>query len=456
MKKLSLIFLLFVTLFARTQDTLYQLDLESFILQVRENHPLSFIARNYILQAEQFTITSKGAFDPLAVAQINQKYYDGKTYYSTLSTGVKIPTRFGVQFKGMVDWNRGDFLSPEDVTPANGLGLLGIEVQLGRGLLTDEQRTQLKRAQNALLMSEVERNIALNDLLYEAGADFVSWQESYNQMLLAQDMAGFAKNRFDQIKEKVFAEDRPAIDTVEALAIYTQRLFELNQKTVLEQNARLKVQSYLWDQGLAPLFFDSTVNPAVLTIQQITITQAAELDETPLLQAYDYKLTDLNYERKLKIEQLKPQLSLNYNFLQDAQSPLSNYSVNNYKWGGTFYMPIFLRKERSSLEMTKLKIENTKYEQSLKQRELNIKQQQLFNEWSAQIEQSAQLETIAESYKQLVEGEQDLFDLGESTVFLINMREINYINAQMKLLETQAKTLKSYLSVRYLQGGFTR
>jgi outer membrane protein TolC len=373
-----------------------------------------------------------------------------------LSTGVKIPTRFGVQFKGMVDWNRGEYLSPEDVTPTNGLGLLGVEVQLGRGLLTDEQRTQLKRAQNALLMSEVERNIALNDLLYEAGADFISWQESYNQMLLAQDMAGFAKNRFDQIKEKVFAEDRPAIDTVEALAIYTQRLFELNQKTVLEQNARLKVESYLWDQGLAPLFFDSNVNPAVLTIQQITITQAAELDETPLLQAYDYKLTDLNYERKLKIEQLKPQLSLNYNFLQDAQSPLSNYSLNNYKWGGTFYMPIFLRKERSSLEITKLKIENTKYEQQLKQRELNIKQQQLFNEWAAQIEQSSQLETISESYKQLVEGEQDLFDLGESTVFLINMREINYINAKMKLLETQAKTIKSYLSVRYLQGGFTR
>ena len=449
-------FLLFLCPFYKAQDTLYQIDLESFILQVRENHPLSFIARNYILQAEQFTITSKGAFDPQAVAQINQKYYDGKTYYSTLSTGVKIPTRFGVQFKGMVDWNRGEYLSPEDVTPTNGLGLLGVEVQLGRGLLTDEQRTQLKRAQNALLMSEVERNIALNDLLYEAGADFISWQESYNQMLLSQDMAGFAKNRFDQIKEKVFAEDRPAIDTVEALAIYTQRLFELNQKTVLEQNARLKVESYLWDQGLAPLFFDSNVNPAVLTIQQITITQAAELDETPLLQAYDYKLTDLNYERKLKIEQLKPQLSLNYNFLQDAQSPLSNYSLNNYKWGGTFYMPIFLRKERSSLEMTKLKIENTKYEQQLKQRELNIKQQQLFNEWAAQIEQSSQLETISESYKQLVEGEQDLFDLGESTVFLINMREINYINAKMKLLETQAKTIKSYLSVRYLQGGFTR
>jgi outer membrane protein TolC len=119
-------------------------------------------------------------------------------------------------------------------------------------------------------------------------------------------------------------------------------------------------------------------------------------------------------------------------------------------------MPIFLRKERSSLEITKLKIENTKYEQQLKQRELNIKQQQLFNEWAAQIEQSSQLETISESYKQLVEGEQDLFDLGESTVFLINMREINYINAKMKLLETQAKTIKSYLSVRYLQGGFTR
>ncbi len=456
MKKIRLIVLLFCSPIVGAQDTLFQLDMESFIIQVRENHPLSFITNNYIVQADQFTINSKGAFDPQAVAQINQKYYDGKTYYSTLSTGVKIPTRFGVQFKGMLDWNRGEYLSPEDNTPVNGLGLLGVEVQLGRGLLTDEQRTQLKRAQNALLLSEVERNIALNDLLYEASSDFVVWQENYNQRILAENMAGFAKARFDQIKDKVFAEDRPAIDTVEALAIYTQRLFELNQKTVLEQNSRLKVESYLWDQGLTPLFFDSTVSPAALNIQPITISRATELRETPYLQAYDYKLTDLNYERRLKIEMLKPQLSLNYNFLQEAQGPISNYNINNYKWGGTFYMPIFLRKERSSLEITKLKIENTKYEQSIKQRELDIKQQQIFNEWAAQIEQSIQLETIAGSYKQLVEGEQSLFELGESTVFLINMREINYINAQIKLLETQAKTIKSYLSVRYLQGGFTR
>lgn len=456
MKNIGLIMLLFWSQLGRSQDTLYQLDLESFVVQVKENHPLSFIANNYILQADQFIVNSKGAFDPQALAQINQKYFDGKTYYSTISTGVKIPTRFGVQFKGMVDWNRGDYLSPEDITPINGLGLLGVELQLGRGLLTDEQRTQLKRAENALLLSEVERNIALNDLLYDAGVDFVAWQESYNQMLLAQNMATFAKNRFEQIKENVFAEDRPAIDTVEALAIYTQRLFELNQKTLLEQNSRLKVESYLWDQGLVPLFFDSLVNPTVLKIKEITISRAAALDETPFLQAYDFKLNDLNYERKLKIEMLKPQLSLNYNFLQDGENPINSLSINNYKWGGTFYMPIFLRKERSSLEMTKLKIENTKYEQSLKQRELDIKQQQLFNEWSAHIVQSEQLETIAESYKQLVEGEQSLFEIGESTVFLINMREINYINAQMKLLETQAKTIKSYLSVRYLQGGFTR
>jgi len=455
MRKLIFVFFLFFTNYGMAQDTIKSIDLETFLIQVRENHPLSFVTNNNISQAEQLTVYSKGAFDPRGIAQIDQKYFNGKTYYSTLSTGVKIPTRFGVQFKGMVDWNRGEYLSPENFTPSNGLGLLGVEVQLGRGLLTDEQRTQLKRAENALLLSAVERNIALNDLLYEAGTDYIFWQECYNQMLLAQRMAQLAEKRLSQIKLKVIAEDRPAIDTVEASAIYTQRLFDLNQRTLNEKNARLKVESYLWDQGLIPLYFDSIVFPPELTVQPIILSQAAELNETPYLRAYDFKLIDLNYERKLKIEQLKPQLSINYNLLQEPQYAFNTYNLNNYKWGGSFYMPLFLRKERSSLELTKLKIENTKYELSLKQRELTIKQQQLFNEWTAQIEQTEQLTKITQNYLKLVEGEQSLFELGESTVFLINMREITYINSQVKLLETQAKTNKSYLTVRYLQGGFT-
>ena len=79
MKNIGLIMLLFWSQLGRSQDTLFQLDLESFVVQVKENHPLSFIANNYILQADQFIVNSKGAFDPQALAQINQKYFDGKT-----------------------------------------------------------------------------------------------------------------------------------------------------------------------------------------------------------------------------------------------------------------------------------------------------------------------------------------------------------------------------------------
>ena len=41
--------------------------------------------------------------------------------------------------------------------------------------------------------------------------------------------------------------------------------------------------------------------------------------------------------------------------------------------------------------------------------------------------------------KQLLDAERNMFENGESSLFLINMRELNYIQSQLKYLEWQAK-----------------
>jgi hypothetical protein len=129
-----------------------------------------------------------------------------------------------------------------------------------------------------------------------------------------------------------------------------------------------------------------------------------------------------------------------------------NYTFTNYKWGATFYMPILLRKERSALAITKLKIENTQIEMTQKQRDLFTKQKQIQNEWITLVSQTTDSDVIADGFKSLSIAETALFEQGESSLFLVNARELGYISSKSKYIEFLSKTNKSALSAKYILG----
>jgi hypothetical protein len=204
---------------------------------------------------------------------------------------------------------------------------------------------------------------------------------------------------------------------------------------------------------MLPLSLEESIKPEKLEMEApISLLNNTE-NQHPMLTWYDLKLKDLVIERKLKIEMLKPQLTVNYNLLQPAENLVSTQlSFSNYKWGATLYMPILLRKERSSLQISNFKIENTQIEIQQKQRDLRTKQIQNRNEWTTHVNQAQTSLLVADNYKQLSAAERSLFDLGESSLFLINAREISYLSAQSKYLEYAAKTKKSALTEKFALG----
>ena len=437
----------------KAQDTIREITLDQYLAQLREHHPVALIAANNVSQAEQIVRMSKGAFDPVLFGGIDQKYYEGKTYYSTINSGVKIPTRLGWDFKVMGDWNRGTYLNAEQVVPEDGLTYVGVDIPIGRGMFTDERRTQLKRAGVAYNQSILERQLALNDLLYEAGQQFIYWQEQYMQLQLAEEGFRFAQLRYEQSKANAAVGERASIDTVEASAQLYLRQLDIFQRRLNVQNARLGVENYMWEQGKIPLRLDTIVVPAPLALEAPSLNVNDSVQNHPVLQWYELKTRDLQLERKLKLEQLKPQFNVQYNLLQTPQDLVSfNYSINNYKWGATMYMPILLRKERSSLQITNIKLQNVALEQGQKQRDLSTKQQQVRNELLTVNDQANTAFTIAQRYRQLAEAERQLFELGESSLFLINAREISYLSAQGKYLEFLAKNQKALLSEKFVLG----
>jgi hypothetical protein len=111
-----------------------------------------------------------------------------------------------------------------------------------------------------------------------------------------------------------------------------------------------------------------------------------------------------------------------------------------------------LRKERGSLNITRLKIQS-------KELEIKDKQRQLWQKFSAamQVEavlqsQMLQVSSMLQNYRRLWEVENLKFDLGESTLFMINAREVKMIESNIKVIETQLKLFDNKVEMLWLNG----
>jgi outer membrane protein TolC len=133
-------------------------------------------------------------------------------------------------------------------------------------------------------------------------------------------------------------------------------------------------------------------------------------------------------------------------------SSLNGGYLNNYKFGLSFNFPLFLRKERGELQQTKIKIENTAFDIINKRNELLNQTKATLNEFNIFRNQITIYSRNLSNYERLWQAERRLFDLGESSLFMINSRELSYINAQIKLNEIIYKNRTSALDVEYATG----
>ena len=117
-----------------------------------------------------------------------------------------------------------------------------------------------------------------------------------------------------------------------------------------------------------------------------------------------------------------------------------------------FSVPIFLRKERGALRLAQLKVQEKQLDFEIKSATLRYRTTTALNEWSNSVGQVEFYARTVQDYSRLLEAEQRLLYVGESSLFLVNSRELSYINAALKLLELLTKSRRASLSTRHALG----
>ena len=461
----SLILALFILLFlfsANGQDTTYfRLDINAYQERVRDHHPIARQADLALSRGDASVMEARGAFDPEAFFDVDQKYFDDKRYYSLIDGGLKVPTWFGAYLKTGLEQNQGQFLNPENEMPSNGLWYAGISIPIGEGLFIDKRRAMLRKAQIYQSSTEVEQRLILNELYFESGKAYWDWFASYHVLKVYEEALFLARQRFDAVKQGFELGDRPAIDTLEAGIQVQSRELGVLQAQLDYQNSMASLSVFLWDDGMVPLeVADNTVPPALdetLTVG-LDASMFQRMDSLSLLhpdlQMARLKLQSMDLDRRMRVEALKPKLDLNYNAITEAieGDVLENYSLNNYKWGLDFSIPIFLRQERGALRMTQVMIQEAELGLETKSAQVVFKAVSAMNELRTTDDQARVYVENVRDYLGLLNGERQMFDAGESSLFMVNSRELGYVNAQINFIDILAKNRKSDLKVGYAFG----
>ncbi|WP_242510082.1 TolC family protein [Hymenobacter persicinus] len=445
-------------------DTARVFSLQDLAELVFANHPLVKQAALLSADAQAQVLAARGGFDPKLGSGFDRKIFGGTDYYNRWANELKVPLwPGGIDLKAGYDRMVGTYVNPEYRTPLDGLAGVGLSVPLGQGLLIDARRSTLRQARIMVQAAEADQVKQINEVWLQAVKDYWNWYYASQQAQLVQEGVALADTRFRATSRRALLGDQAPIDSVEASITVQDRQLQAQQLVVELQNARLLLSNHLWNKDAQPVELPAYAVPQRPMLVPVDTVQFGQLQRQaavahPTLLKLDAKIRQLGVEERYRRELLKPKINVSGTLLSrgDFYRPevpaYYDFGLNNYKLGVDFAFPLFLRQERGKLQQARLKVQDATLEQQQSRRTIVNQVQAVYNSLQAYERQlTLQAQTIA-NQRQLLQAELQKFELGESTIFLINARESKLIELRIKQESLRASYEKARAELYYYAG----
>ncbi|MFM7671005.1 MAG: TolC family protein [Bacteroidota bacterium] len=438
---------------------------EELIDWIRKYHPIALQADIRVEQSQSSVRMARAGFDPVLENETAQKTWNDRMYYYYNRPELSLPTWFGATFYAGQEFVAGnEVLSTDTKGETN---YLGVSVPLAKNLLMDKRRATLRTAQVLQKASLVEKRIALNDLIKEGLYTYWDWVRSFEQRQQIKKTYLASEQRLNLIREGFRKGDRPAMDTLEAWAQMQQLAGMLTEAELQWQTQLRELSNFLWQADAVAYELSPKIEPDVRSrgMQSDSFPPSpsdkwSELLKTqnPLLQRYPLKLQELDIEKRLKFQDLLPDIRFQYNQLGRGYDFSKTFSQpmfeNNYRYGLKMQLPLRLSMGRGSYQLAKQKIHETQLDRTWKQWSLENKLQNRLTEYNNLREQIDLQETATTGFSKLLELETMRFKQGESSLFLVNTREIRWLESAGKLLQLKIKRKQTRAAIDHLLGNF--
>ncbi|MBK6690246.1 MAG: TolC family protein [Deltaproteobacteria bacterium] len=426
------------------------LGFDEVVRSVDRHHPELLGARQRQGGAAGQLLAAEGGFDLRLDAALEHRpfgYYDSTHLIAKLEQPTPI---WGAKLYAGYELGLGKIpLYDGDYETLNGGELkAGLRVPIWRDGPIDKRRAAIGKATFILDAEAAATRVALLELSLDAGEAYWKWVAAGQSYLVAVALYDLARDRDAQLASKVQRGAVPAIDRAENLrAVLTRREAVVTARRSFEQ-AALKLSLYARDDDGRPRVPDPKRLP--LAWEPSPSLPPSELDQglaraqsRPELARYRALQEAAAVELDFAENRVAPQIDLDVAAAKDLgtsddANKVTTLGPAELKAGVTFSLPFQLRSERGEREAAQAKLEETRQKAQYAQEKVENQIRDLWSALNAQKELVDVATRTVRVAKAVAEGERTRFDLGSTTLFIVNLREQSAADAETKALKALA------------------
>ncbi len=438
---------------SRTQsDTVLQLD--DVLAATLTHHPALKAERQEQVAADADLLSAQGAFDPSFKADA-LSYVTGGYSGNYGSAYVEQPLEFyGSKVIGGYRIGDGTFPTYDNWYETNSSGEtgLGVEVPLLRDGPIDRRRANIGKAQSGQQLAESLVEQRRIELARAAALTYWDWTAARNKVKVYRRLLADAEERDRQIAERVARGDLPEFDRTD------------NQRAVLQRKAQLLAAERgvkNAEYALSLFFRDSAAQPQSIERFQsldkipLPLFVPVHMSSDPVAEATEARPEFKNL--KAQHEQNKLELTLARNQVL-PRLDLRVFSYNDYgtgdpkredpevKAGLRIEIPLATRTQQGRIDFYESRQKKLEFTETFLRERIRTDVQDALNALDIAKSRVAVVGEEVAAAEELARGELQRFNLGDSNLIFVNLREQNAADAKVREIEALQDYQKAFVA----------
>lgn len=422
-----------VTASAPADATHATLELAPLLESVDRNFPLLLaveqdreIAAGKVLSAEGgFDLTARGEF-----VSNPQGYYRNER----VDTLFEQPTPFwGTTLFSGYRWGRGDYPSYYEnyLTDRGGEVRAGVKVPLLQGGPIDQRRVNLLKAQIERQLAEPQIQGKRIEILRKAAGIYWKWVAFGQKLQVARAVLRIAQERDDAIRRRVERGDIPRIDLVNNEQLIAQREAAVLEAERFLNNSAIELSLFWRDAEGQTRPVTPEALPAAFPLPsrpdsgRLQADIDAALRRRPDLRKIVLLKEQVALDLRLAENKLLPKLDfvITGSQDQDLQTYKGDKSEFELEAKVLFEMPLWLREARGKIRELRGKLSKLTADQHFARDRVQADVRYAMNNLVLTYARLAELQQNVRKAREVEEGERRLFNLGNSTILNVQVRE---------------------------------
>ncbi|MDP3839555.1 MAG: TolC family protein [Methylococcales bacterium] len=436
------------------------LTLDEVLTSAQQAFPNLLIAQQRQRASEGEHQAAEGGFDTLLKSRNS---YSVIGIYENQNNDISIeqPTSLGgTTFFG--GWRRGagDYAvyDGKSLTAEEGEMRLGVNIPLWRNRDIDSRRAGLKKAELGLGIADHEFDQTLLEISRLATHRYWDWVLAGQRLQITERLLNIAEQRNDGIRQRVAAGDIPEFEALDnQRAIIERQERKVAAQRLLEQTA-IQLSLYWRDADGQPKLPDSRQLPATFPPHESNNTldyqKALEIAraQRPDLQRLDLQIEQNKTELELQENQLAPAVDLSVTGSQDIGNGEKKLNRSELYLGLNVDIPLQRRVATGRTQVAAANLQRLKLEQNLLDNRIAAEIKDILSALSAAQQRLVLTQSQQKATQQLEDGERTRFELGETTLLFVNLREIANGDAALLSAEATSNLLKGLADYRAALG----